>query len=118
MAARLHRKMLHGLCSEGVLMIVTIMRRLLKNAKMPDRMLTATTRASLMRASESSCIGTPTQPGMPQLMVPFAVILFCETSLKGFKGFPYYIFNILEQFLRMSLKIEIYLISMTNAPGK
>ena len=43
MAARLHSRVLHGLCSEGAFMIVTMMARLLRNAKMQNGMFTAAT---------------------------------------------------------------------------
>ena len=78
MAAKLHSRMLHGLCSEGVLMIVTMMARLLRDAKIQKGMFTATTSASLIRAAESFLIGIPTHPGTSQLTVSLAVIFFCK----------------------------------------
>ena len=71
--ARLHSKMLHGFCKEGVLMIVTMTARLLRNAKMAEDPLTAASRMLFMKAAVSFlCI--PIQLGSPQKIISLEAI--------------------------------------------
>ena len=66
--ARLHSKMLHGFCKEGVLMIVTMTARLLRNAKMAEDPLTAASRMLFMKAAVSFlCVSI--QLGSPQKII-------------------------------------------------
>ena len=51
--ARLHSRMLHGLCKEGVLTTATMATKLLRKAKTQSGTLTAATRASFMKAAVS-----------------------------------------------------------------
>ena len=80
MAARLHSRVLSGVCNEGALMIVIMMTRLLRKAKAHNGMLTAATKDSLIHAAGSSLAGMPNHQGTLQLTVAFTFILFCEKS--------------------------------------
>ena len=71
--ARLHSRMLLGLCNEGFLVIATITARLLRNAKVAKGPLTTARIASLMYAAVSF-LAIPIQPGNPQIE-PFSFVL-------------------------------------------
>ena len=71
--ARLHSRMLLGLCNEGFLATATIMARLLRNAKVAKDPLTTARRASLMYAAVSF-LAIPIQLCNPQIE-PFSVVV-------------------------------------------
>ena len=81
--ARLHSKMLHGFCKEGVLMIVTMTARLLKNAKMAEDPLTAASRMLFMKAAVSFlCVSI--QLGSPQKIISLEAISSSVDLLNSF----------------------------------
>ena len=66
--ARLHSKMLQGLCKEGVLTTVAMATRLLRRAKTQTGTLKATTTASFMKAAVS-LTGITSSLSKPQMLL-------------------------------------------------
>ena len=81
--ARLHSKMLHGFCKEGVLMIVTMTARLLKSAKMAEDPLTAASRMLFMKAAVSF-LRVSIQLGSPQKIISLEAISSSVDVLNSF----------------------------------
>ena len=71
--ARLHSRILHGFCKEGVLIIVIMTARLPRKANMAEGPLTAARRMLFMKVAVSFlCI--PIQLGSPQMIISLVAI--------------------------------------------